>query len=136
MNHENTETCCKQKVRLKKELEGDRERRVKKELEEENERRRKKASSRETAEKRRDPAEEKQKKGKVFSLIQKKKRVSNFFRIFFYFIFLNIFVSTVQYILVIFFLQLSLSIYTLVIYIFNASSFQLVTGNFFTGKAN
>ena len=85
MNHENTETCCKQKVRLKKELEGERERRGKKELEEENERRRKKASSRETAEKRRDPAEEKQKKGKVFSLIQKKKRVSNFFRIFFYF---------------------------------------------------
>ena len=58
---------------------------VSSELEEENERRRKKASSRETAEKRRDPAEEKQKKGKVFSLIQKKKRVSNFFRIFFYF---------------------------------------------------
>ena len=27
MNHENTETCCKQKVRLKKELEGERERR-------------------------------------------------------------------------------------------------------------
>ena len=99
MNHENTETCCKQKVRLKKELEGDRERRVKKELEEENERRRKKVTSRETAEMRRDPVEEKQKKGKVFSLIQKKKRVSNFlkFVILCFFINLNFFVSTVLY---------------------------------------